>query len=517
MLLNVKLWDFIASFYQSVEWGNVWVMGDSTKLDVNEVDGGLLFLLRACSLFIYFLMRVLNEVQLEGYSFTWAHPLASKMSKLDRFLVTDGFLSLFPHISAVCLDRHLSDHRPILLREMLVDFGAMPFRLYHSWLSIPGFDQMITRIGIRDVKNKLSDIDKLLDQGGVTDDVLLSRMEAMKQLQELNSSVNCDFVQKAKVRWAIEGDENSKFFHGIINRKRANLSVKGIMIEGEWVDDPIRVKDEFRNHFADRFNDPGSDGGWIQGSLNSGKASVLVNGSPTLEFQFHRGLKQGDPLAPFCAFLLWSLFIFLSNRAVESGHYSRIGDSWAIVSEAVLGGLGCSVTKIVLNKMENLLGSTLVNLGRDGSQAPKQKLPNGSLKNLSIGPKKFFNLVENLRRIFFQRYFRRRSKDYVGLFPRLFALETVKDISVACKLQSPLVSSFHRNVRGGIEEQQLEHLVALSILLFCPTSNDRWADVPTRWVKNILIKVNIFAWKLALDRLPTRANLVQSNVVYLIR
>ncbi|GKE48848.1 RNA-directed DNA polymerase, eukaryota, partial [Tanacetum coccineum] len=39
------------------------------------------------------------------------------------------------------------------------------------------------------------------------------------------------------------------------------------------------------------------------------------------------------------------------------------------------------------------------------------------------------------------------------------------------------------------------------------------ADVPTRWVKNILIKVNIFAWKLALDRLPTRANLAQRNVV----
>ncbi|GKD71208.1 hypothetical protein Tco_1325298 [Tanacetum coccineum] len=81
-----------------------------------------------------------------------------------------------------------------------------------------------------DSNGMISDIDKLLDQGGVTDDVLLSRMEDMKQLQELNSSVNCDFVQKAKVRWAIEGDKNSKFFHGIINRKRANLSVKGMSI-----------------------------------------------------------------------------------------------------------------------------------------------------------------------------------------------------------------------------------------------------------------------------------------------
>ncbi|GJZ47729.1 RNA-directed DNA polymerase, eukaryota [Tanacetum coccineum] len=74
----------------------------------------------------------LVEVQLEGYSYTWAHPSTSKMSKLDRFLVSDRFLSLFPHTSAVCLDRHLSDHRPILLQEFNTDYGATPFRLFHS-------------------------------------------------------------------------------------------------------------------------------------------------------------------------------------------------------------------------------------------------------------------------------------------------------------------------------------------------------------------------------------------------
>ncbi|GKF66640.1 hypothetical protein Tco_0193157, partial [Tanacetum coccineum] len=42
---------------------------------------------------------------------------------------------------------------------------------------------------------------------------------------------------------------------------------KGIMTEGEWVDDPIRVKDEFRNHFADRFNDPGTRHGRINFSF----------------------------------------------------------------------------------------------------------------------------------------------------------------------------------------------------------------------------------------------------------
>nr|GEY67617.1 RNA-directed DNA polymerase, eukaryota [Tanacetum cinerariifolium] len=38
------------------------------------------------------------------------------------------------------------------------------------------------------------------------------------------------------------------------------------------------------------------------------------------------------------------------------------------------------------------------------------------------------------------------------------------------------------------------------------------AEVSTRWIKSIPIKINIFAWKLCLDRLPTRVNLAKRNV-----
>ncbi|GJV26852.1 hypothetical protein Tco_1383300 [Tanacetum coccineum] len=175
--------------------------------------------------------------------------------------------------------------------------------LHHSWFNLQGFDHTVThtwnstvlddrngmirfkkklqilkkeiRVWVADqkkkqsgrvseLKSKLSDIDKALDQGGVNDDLLLSRMDFTKQLQDVKSSEARDSMQKAKIQWAIEGDENSKFFHGIINRKRANLSVKGIMVDGEWVDEPCRVKDEFRTHFATRFQDPG----FSRGRLN---------------------------------------------------------------------------------------------------------------------------------------------------------------------------------------------------------------------------------------------------------
>ncbi|GJT46465.1 RNA-directed DNA polymerase, eukaryota [Tanacetum coccineum] len=38
------------------------------------------------------------------------------------------------------------------------------------------------------------------------------------------------------------------------------------------------------------------------------------------------------------------------------------------------------------------------------------------------------------------------------------------------------------------------------------------ADYPTRWVKYIPIKINIFAWKISLDRIPSKINLQKKGV-----
>nr|GEZ26999.1 hypothetical protein [Tanacetum cinerariifolium] len=99
-------------------------------------------------------------------------------------------------------------------------------------------------------------------------------------------------------------------------------------------------------------------------------------------------------------------------------------------------------------------------------------------------------------------------------FPCIFALETVKEVSVAAKWgASSLDDSFRRQVRDGAESQQWSNMLSMLEIrstlddLFLPSSGDA-----TRWVKYVPIKVNVFAWRARIDRLPIRGNLVTRGV-----
>ena len=56
---------------------------------------------------------------------------------------------------------------------------------------------------------------------------------------------------------------------------------------------------------------------WMRECISTATASVLVNGSPTDEFQMERGLRQGDPLSPFLFLLAAEGLNVLMTSAVN--------------------------------------------------------------------------------------------------------------------------------------------------------------------------------------------------------
>ncbi|XP_022020173.1 uncharacterized protein LOC110920261 [Helianthus annuus] len=86
---------------------------------------------------------------------------------------------------------------------------------------------------------------------------------------------------------------------------------------------------------------------WVRGILQSARSAVLVNGSPTFEFQCHKGLRQGDPLSPFLFLVVMEALACMISKACRIGEFEgvRIYNGGPIVSHMLYADdaliLGC--------------------------------------------------------------------------------------------------------------------------------------------------------------------------------
>ncbi|GJZ31312.1 RNA-directed DNA polymerase, eukaryota, reverse transcriptase zinc-binding domain protein [Tanacetum coccineum] len=133
----------------------------------------------------------------------------------------------------------------------------------------------------------------------------------------------------------------------------------------------------------------------------------------------------------------------------------------------------------------------------------------------------------------------RGDSTFKNLFPRLYASETQKQIDVASKLSHlGLDVSFRRPPKGGVEQHQFDLLKEKVVGCILIDMMDRWfwalegsgvftvasirkmiddfmlpeMSSKTRWIKVDPIKVNVHAWKVKIDGLPTRLNISRRGI-----
>nr|GFA13744.1 RNA-directed DNA polymerase, eukaryota [Tanacetum cinerariifolium] len=96
----------------------------------------------------------------------------------------------------------------------------------------------------------------MVDQGLATNDDILLCHDSLTRLGELKRLEAKDIAQKAKIKWALEGDENTSFFHGMLKKRRRQLAIKGTLKNREWIEQPDDVKAIFFDHFSNHFQQP---------------------------------------------------------------------------------------------------------------------------------------------------------------------------------------------------------------------------------------------------------------------
>nr|GEW28086.1 RNA-directed DNA polymerase, eukaryota [Tanacetum cinerariifolium] len=404
------LWSYLNHMID--RWnGESILMGDFNEARHKEERFGSVFNNHNAMVFNSFVSSSgLVEVPLGGCAFTRCYKSGSKMSKLDRFFISEGIMGFCPNITSITFDRYLSDHRPIILREVCHDYGPIPFRMYHYWFDWDGFDRFIV-----DTWSNMS----------ISDTNAISKF--MKKLRHLKLQTRL-WVRDKKVSATTKKAQLKGMLKDIDilideKKKRNQHAIRGILSEGNWIEDPNLVKNEFFSHFKERFDNPcssrlmlerefpnklsadqsidlesnvtieeikravwdcgidkspGPDGftfvfyrrywdiikkdvadavsfffisgnflkaydlvrwdylddvlnkfgfgskwkNWIHNCLNSSKGSIMVNKSPTGEFHFRKGLKQGDPLSSFLFLLIMESLHLSFQNLVNEGEWS---------------------------------------------------------------------------------------------------------------------------------------------------------------------------------------------------
>ncbi|GJS69804.1 RNA-directed DNA polymerase, eukaryota, reverse transcriptase zinc-binding domain protein [Tanacetum coccineum] len=636
------LWSYLNHMIDS--WsGEIIIMGDFNEVRFKEEHFGSIFNNHNASVFNSFISSGgLVEVPLGGCEFTWCHQSDSKMSKLDRFLISEGLMGFCPNISAITLDRYLSDHRPILLRTSQND----PRQLKNEFLShfkerfdSPNSSRLMldmdfpNRVSVEQVMDLERNVSKeeikwavwdcgsdkspgpdgftfgfyrrhwdtikndvvdtvsyffnvgMFPKGGNASFIaLIPKMQDARVVKDFRPISLIGSVYKIIAK--ILANRLVGVLGDLIHEVQSAFIANRQILDGPFILDELihwcRSKNKqamiFKVNFEkaydsvrwDYLNDVLNKYGfgskwrkWIRNCLVSSKGSILVNGSPTSEFYFRKGLKQGDLLSLFLFLLIMESLHLSFQNVVNTDMFKGISFKWnKVLMSKDKGGLGVSslfaLNRALLFKWvwrfhdnRNALWSRFIRAlhGNCGGLDKRSKAAHtsvwksittevNSLRNKGVDLLKFMNeKVGNGIDTSFWEEIWRGDMNFKTKFPRVYALESDKKITVASKMNHNDVGlSLRRAPRDGVELEQFNNLNVFLAGTMLSDSNDRWSwslvgsgkflvasvrklidaqtelggsSYKTRWIHMVPIKINILAWKVRYDFLPTRLNLLR--------
>ncbi|GJW79002.1 hypothetical protein Tco_0140684 [Tanacetum coccineum] len=372
------------------------------------------------------------------------------------------------------------------------------------------------------IQQNLSEVDKLIDQGKSNDEILIKRITLLNDLQELNNRNAMEISQKAKIRWSIEGDENSKYFHEskmiflLISRSNFRLPSSSSAVDFTF---PTRLSsDQVQDLERPVTYEEVKRAVWDCGTNKS-------PGPDGFSFEFYLFIGEWNNNNIQTLLSVLRCFYLASGLKINLHKSKLIGigvSSNAVAAAASL--IGCSILTAPFNYLGVKVGSNMsrINSWDDVISKVSSRLSKWKLKLLSIGgrltllksvltsiplyhmsifkvPIGVLNHLESIRRNFFYGVDGSdRKLAWIGwnmvltskkngglgvsrevalkvLYKRLYALEMCKSISVAEKMGHPSLShSFRRMPRGGVEQENYGLLCSKVADLVLPNISDRW-------------------------------------------
>ncbi|KAL4383394.1 hypothetical protein GQ457_15G018290 [Hibiscus cannabinus] len=235
----------------------------------------------------------LVDLPLKGGAFTWSNMRdPPTLVRLDRFLVSSDFLVTFQYLEQQLLSKSISYHHSISLINNVCNWGPRPFKFFNYHLEEAGFEDMVIssilkvsgrqgNVGVMKVlrnakaaikewvgtKNnpsgnskgaielEIKQLEQLQVQGLGNSNSLIQIVVLRGKLWEILRNEERAWLQKSRLNWFKEGDDNTKFFHLMASNRRRLNSLNVILYNGVRVFEPPLIKQCVFDFFCKAYNE----------------------------------------------------------------------------------------------------------------------------------------------------------------------------------------------------------------------------------------------------------------------
>ncbi|GJV81998.1 hypothetical protein Tco_1517868 [Tanacetum coccineum] len=148
--------------------------------------------------------------------------------------MNEEFCSLWGNISVVALDRKLSDHCLIILKDVDLDFGLRPFQALDIWIEEKDIGHVVEEAWKVKVRSRRPDC----------------------RFRDKLKNVKATLKKWSKERFRMVNDKIEKLKNEALKWELSNKNnIKGMMVNGVWCEDPILIKVEMVRHYRALFSE----------------------------------------------------------------------------------------------------------------------------------------------------------------------------------------------------------------------------------------------------------------------
>ncbi|XP_073121147.1 uncharacterized protein [Henckelia pumila] len=233
----------------------------------------------------------LHDIHGQGEFYTWVNPRPFEeliFKRLDRYVGTFAWRSLYPAARAQSLEFYHSDHRPIFLElGTILQIPIIRRRLFRfetHWITEPDCFEIIekgwqkenavltlqSRISacqetlliwagdrFRSIPNQIKEKRGTLNKLKTLSNWTASTQQILKlerEIERLSMKEELYWKQRSRLNWLAFGDKNTKYFHGQASVRRSKNFISGLVSShGDWCTDRNSMSEIVMDYFANLF------------------------------------------------------------------------------------------------------------------------------------------------------------------------------------------------------------------------------------------------------------------------